>query len=245
VRDAETKQPIASADVNIWYAFIHDACRPQDSRAQTAADGIAHLRAGAYRCDGVMVEAAAKDYLSEQIGVPVDLLDKIEPASPFKTNDLQPVSLVVELYAAPHPTIELIVPTGYRGLVKVELEAQSDAKITPGQRTFRYEVQGSAEDANLPPFLGYRPTPPAVVKVQGPLLFKHLVSADYRGRFADGTEMKPDKLGVMDVGLRWLRCAGSDQFFVVGTQSDFDRVRRSQSFEEGQGRKRRRATQDP
>ncbi len=194
VRDAETKQPIPGANVRIWYPLTDGVYRTPESTGRTGADGVVRLQAATSGCEGMMVAGTAQGYLSEELDVPVTLIQT------------QPASVVVELLAEPRPMVELVVPTEFRGLVKIEVQA--DAPPVPGQRVYQYEVPESG-----------------VVRVQGPPVLQRLMVGDYRARLADGTPL-PQKVGVVDLGLRWLKCEGVNQYFVVGTQSEFDRVRR-------------------
>jgi hypothetical protein len=210
VRDAETKQPIQAAQVKIWYPPTQDAFPYQESSGLSGDDGVARLRAAASGSDGITVESTADGYLAEQVSMVAAAADS--KASGAK--DRPPDSVVVEMYTAPRATIELVVPTGYVGLITVRLEIHDEAKYAPRQRLFRYEVHESG-----------------LAQLTGPPLFRRLVSADYRARYADGTPL-PQKAGPLDTGLRWFKCDGQDQIFVVGTQSDFDRVRRMQAADE-------------
>jgi hypothetical protein len=189
---------------------MSNAHLPQESHGVTGADGVGKLRAAAYQCDGVMVDANAKGYFAASVGVPVEIVDKIKPVSLFAPEELQPVSVVVEMFAEPHPQIELVVPTGFRGLIRAEVNARESIAPQPGVRHFRYEL------------------PPAgVVQIDGSLLFKHVDSSDFCCRYADGTEVPHNELGTLDVGLRWLTCDGNKHLFVIGTLSDYDRIRRN------------------
>ncbi len=67
--------------------------------------------------------------------------------------------------------------------------------------------------------------PSGYVLVTGPSLLRRVFTPDYRARFADGTPIsrQPD---VLEVGFRPLKAEVDIQYFVVGTQSEFDTVRR-------------------
>ena len=55
VCDAETKKPIADADVHLSYPLSRDSRAPFNSSERTGPDGVAHLRAVPYGDFGVRV----------------------------------------------------------------------------------------------------------------------------------------------------------------------------------------------
>ena len=71
--------------------------------------------------------------------------------------------------------------------------------------------------------------------LKGPALLRHLRARDFQARFADGTPL-PREPGALEIGLRWIKCEDEVQYFVVGTQSDFDHVRRRFEIEESRYR---------
>jgi hypothetical protein len=142
-------------------------------------------------------------------GVPVDSLKALTPAGWFEAVEKRPVSLVLEMYAEPRPTVELVLPAGYHGIVKVQMQIRDDAPPQPGQRLFSCVVSKSGE-----------------VQVVGPPVLRRAQPLDFRAKFADGMLVSfPPK--ETEVGLRWLHGSGSEQFFVVGTQVDYDNERRA------------------
>jgi hypothetical protein len=208
VRDAETKKPVPGAEVHISYPLTRPSVAPYDSSGTAGDDGVAHLRAAPFGEAGLRVEASARGYLPEALSVPVQAVDEIPPAPLVGGDRARPVSFVLEVCAGPSPTVELVVPNGFRGLVKAEVQVREDAPCPPGQRCFRYQVEPS----------GY-------VLVTGPPLLRRVFTPDYQARFADGTPIsrQPDLLAV---GFRPLKAEPDVQYFVVGTQSEFDTVRR-------------------
>src|SRR5580704_490058 len=123
VRDAETKEPIPGAEVRITYPFTDPELAPWDSVGRSADDGIARLRAAPYGT-GILMEVTAPGRLSEHKDLSADAVGAIEPAGWFESTDRRPASQVIELYAEPRPTVELVVPAGYRGLVRAEIRVQ-------------------------------------------------------------------------------------------------------------------------
>jgi hypothetical protein len=120
----------------------------------------------------------------------------------------------VELYAAPDFSVELVLPPGYRGLVKAEIQIQDNLAPAKGQRCFRFPVSASGN-----------------VLVKGPSLLERVSARDFQARYGDGpllgTTMDAEK-----VGFRWLKGAGRQHIFVVGTQVDYESLHRQIAPEE-------------
>jgi hypothetical protein len=224
VRDAETKKPIPGAEVKISYPAAREVLAPWESLGTTEADGIARLRAEPYQETGLVVEATAQGYLFEELSVAAETIEAIEPAHFFEKVEQRPAALVLEMYAEPNPTVELVVPTGYRGLVKVEVQIQEDATFPAGQRCFRYPVSVAG-----------------VAQVKGPPFLRRVFSADYRACYADGTPLRQHG-DPEEVGLHWLKYDDTDQYFVVGTQRDYDSYRREMRRTGGQSQPARSGT---
>jgi uncharacterized membrane protein YgcG len=203
-RDAETKQPISGAEVLVAYPLVESFPAPEQSTGTTGNDGVTRVRAAPYGNVGIQVTVAAKGYLSEEKDVSVAVLQAIQPAGWFEAVERRPVNFVVELYAGPQPTVELVVPTGYRGLVKVDLQARDDVACPPGQRLFSYEVP-----------------PSGILSSAGPVLLRRVFGANFTARYADGTPF-PRQAADGALGLWWLRTEGNTQCFVVGTRDEYN-----------------------
>jgi hypothetical protein len=203
VRDAETKKPISGAEVRVAYPLMRASLSPCESTGTAGADGIAHLRMAPAEA-GATLECTARGYLPETLNVTEEGVRKLEPVHLFEDPDQRPTSFVLELYAGPRPTIELILPTSFRGEVKAEVRIDEDAPLPPGQRCFRYRVSPLGE-----------------VQVVGPPLLRRVNPPDYRACYADGTVLSP-QAGPEEVGLRPLKHVGNIQVFVVGTQSEYE-----------------------
>ena len=204
VRDAETKKPIASADVHISYPLSQPEDSPWDSAGVTGKDGVAHLRAAPYGLAGILVEAAAPGYLSEQKSLSVDAVKAVAPGHLFESTDRRPPSLVVDLYAEPRPTIELIIPTGYKGLVKAELQIDENASAPAGERNFRFNVTGAG-----------------TVDIVGSPLLRRVPPVQFRARYADGMPL-PLHAEEPQVGFWWLKSDGDAHTYFVGTHSEYE-----------------------
>jgi hypothetical protein len=209
VRDAETQQPIPGAEVHITYPFEEALRSPSPSSSATGADGVARLTAAPYGDIDLRVAVNAKGYLTEESGLPVKVVQAIEPLHWFEAAESRPVSLVVQLYAAPDPTVELVIPTGYRGQIKAEVQVQEGLAGAPGQRHFSFEVPTSG-----------------VVDLTGPPILRHVCSVAVRARYADGTPLRRDAQGT-EVGFWVLNDEGTYLRFLVGTHDEYNAVARS------------------
>lgn len=206
VRDAETKQPIADAEVHLSYPLSRDSLAPFDYSERTGADGIAHVRAAPYGDFGVRVDASAANYSPQHVTLSTESIQHVEPAHPFEETERRRPEVVVEMYREPRFTIELIVPTGYRGEIKAEVELQDGGTVPPGQRCFRYQVADG------------------FVRINGPGVLRRVNPSDYRACYTDGTPLTETTL--LKVGFRWLHGKGNEQYFFVGTQPEYDMQRR-------------------
>jgi hypothetical protein len=209
VRDAETREPIPGAEVHISYPLSSSAYAPYDSTGTTDGEGIARLRAASYSDAGILVEVNAQGYMYEDKNLSVEQFRSRDPVSPTGSGRTPNVSVVdVELYAEPRPSMELVVPNGYHGLVRAEVHVQDDAPCPPRQRVFSYVV----------PLAG-------VVQVRGPHLLRRVTAADFCARYVDGTPL-PRESKDWDVGFHPLVADEGVYTFVVGTKFEFDDYRR-------------------
>jgi hypothetical protein len=208
VRDAESKKPIANANVHLFYPLSRDSLAPFDSTESTDAEGVAHLRAAPYGNFGVRIEANAAGYLPDQVSISTESIQHVEPVHFLEEPQQRKPEFVVEMYAEPRFTVELIVPRNYRGRIRAEIEARDDLSVPPGQRCFRYEVVDG------------------FVRVKGPsTVVRRVYPSDYHARYADDTPLTGE-MSLQKVGFRWLRGQDKEQYFVVGTQSEYDMERR-------------------
>jgi hypothetical protein len=205
VQDAETKKPISGVDLHVSYPLTRASLSPTESTATTGEDGIARLQVAAPDT-GLTMEGTAPGYLPEVKGLTGEALRKIDLAHLFEDEDRRPPSCIMEMYAGPRPTIELVLPIGFRGQVKAEVQVQEDAASTPRQRCFRCKVDDQGEG-----------------HVIGPPLLRRVFPSDYRARFLDGTAVNP-QAGADEVGLRPLKCEANVQYFLVGTQAEYNEL---------------------
>ncbi|HEY7328407.1 MAG TPA: hypothetical protein VH592_12235 [Gemmataceae bacterium] len=208
VRDAETKKPIADANVHLYYPLSRDSLAPYNSTEHSDGEGVAHLRAAPYGDFGVRVEATAAGYLPDQVSLSTESIQHVEPVHLFEDSQRRKPEFVVEMYHEPHFTVELVVPRSYRGLIKAEIEEQDDTDVPPGQRCFRFQVVDG------------------FVRVKGPgIVLRRVYPSDYHARYDDDTPLSSE-MSLQKVGFRWLRGKDKVQYFVVGTQPEYDMQRR-------------------
>lgn len=216
VRDAETKQPVATAEVYLCQRLAHDEVAPCHSKGFTQSDGIARMRGGSSGAHGLQVQAVAQGYLPEEVNVSADALKKKPVDLPSPEGEQPPADVIVDVYAEPNFSVELVLPPGYRGLVKADIQVSDNFPLTARQRCFRYLVSASGD-----------------VVVKGPSLLRRVSVHDYRARYGNGpllgTTMDAEK-----VGFRWLRGMGNRQLFVVGTQMDYEVLHRQIAPEDSQ-----------
>jgi hypothetical protein len=204
VVDAETKQPIRAASVQIVYPF---APSPWDARGSTGTstdDGVARLRVSAGDDPAVTLEVAALGYLSDEKPLPAAAVKALEPPHLFENTDHRSAAVVVELYAEPRPTVELVLPAGFRGRVRAAVQVRDDVSPTPGQRKFGYEV-----------------APTGTVDVVGPPILHRVFAPDFHLRYADASPLTQNAKE-SEVGYWWLKTEGDVQVFLVGTKGDYD-----------------------
>ncbi|HTU91700.1 MAG TPA: hypothetical protein VMF69_16575 [Gemmataceae bacterium] len=214
VRDAETMKPITTAEVYLCQCLPNDEVAPCYSKGLTQTDGIARLRTEPASEQGIQVQTVAQGYLPEKLDVFADVFKKNASAPSSQPIERRPADVIVDVYSEPNFSVELVLPAGYRGLVKAEVQIRDDLPLPAGQRCFRYPVSASGD-----------------VLVTGPSLLRRVPASEFRARYGNGpflgTAMDAEK-----VGFRLLKSLGSQQYFVVGTQLDYEKVHRQVAPEE-------------
>jgi hypothetical protein len=142
---------------------------------------------------------SAEGYFSEGIlRLPDDVIRACDP-NPHKPRK----QVIVDMFAEPAATVELIVPAGYRGLVRVEV--QEIPPPTVRLRTIQVPVPDSG-----------------IVMIKGPRLLHRADCVDVCLRTSDGIPMESPPEGEA-VGFWRLDSDGEDvHFYLVGTQKDHD-----------------------
>jgi hypothetical protein len=209
VRDAETKAPVPGAKVVIFYPNTDPSVKTRELTAITDASGNAQIR-GVTSDDGLpQVKIAAPGYILEQSALRGDALRSIKANNSFWSlaNHHDPVEYEMSVYRGPAAAVELLVPVGYRGLIKIDVRIREDIVYPPGQRVFIGTVADGA------------------VQVDGSPLLRSECKPMFRARYTNDT-LVPMNVPDNEVGFRWLRTEGRTELFVIGTQADCDNYRR-------------------
>jgi hypothetical protein len=209
VQDAETKQPLPDAEVVLSYHIAQPMFAPPVLRGTTGSDGVVRLPVTPLETSVVMMEVTAPGHVPQRKELPVTIVEAVEPAGLFEKIEKRPTSLIAEVYAEPRPSVDLVVPTGYRGLLKIDIQSQKDVPLALGQRVFSYEVPASGE-----------------LHAAGPTLVGQVYPQGYTARFADGSPLTHEAKG-KEIGFWWLKNEGKVQHFLVGTREEFDHARRA------------------
>ncbi|MBN9521205.1 hypothetical protein J0H58_22240 [bacterium] len=191
VRDAETHAPVPGAEVRLSAPGAE-----QTAAVAAGPDGIAGVvvpRDGA----AVLAQVTAAGYLPRD----ADLTDRFGRGEPA----------VVELFAGPRPTVELVLPDGFRGVVRARVRVGADA---PGA--------GRKFSAVVPPS--------GVVEVAGPAVLAERPGPVFAARYESGGRLASDPADDSAVALRWVWSEGPEEVFVVGTRTDHTSVARELGY---------------
>ena len=210
VIDADSKQPIAEAQTRISYPLAGNFLPPGPSSGRTGNSGIAQLSASSHTDTDALLEVYAEGYIAEHRFLNVEKVKEIKPARLFESLDRRPANLVVEVYSdQPLPTVELLLPAGYRGVVQLEFQIPEDAVGQPGQRQFTFAVP-----------------PSGLMCVTGPAVLKRFPAPIVTARFADSTpiSLKKDKED-WEIGLWTVKFETQKSTYFVGTKAEFAQYR--------------------
>jgi hypothetical protein len=238
VRDAETKKPIPSAQVHISYPLTRSSFAPHESVGTTNNVGIANLEVATCEDSFIMVDAKADGFMSRTLDISSEAERQLKPSYWLSWSKPSIAQFTVEMYALPRFCIEFVLLAEYRGLVKAQVEFQEQIPCPASQRVFNYEVQPDGKVYVLAPkVLGQYP----------PV---------YRAKAADGT-LLTEEMDATKIGFRWLKRDGNDEYFVVGTLTEYESYQRaaisrpgrseehSSDSGKGHGRGGRRNRSDP
>ena len=224
-RDAETHKPITGAVVRVSYP---PACAPSGgpaaSSGYTGSDGVAHLWASPLEDAGVVVEAVSDGYLYETKSLAAEAARAIPQGRPLEMVDQRPPTVVLDMYTEPRPTVELVVPAGYRGLVKAEVRVHDEAWDGGPQAHWWESAAAKARGPLRQRLFRYDVGPSGVVEVTGPPLLLH--DPGFRVRYADDTPVSWQATD-SPLGFWQLRSEGDCHYLVVGTSDDYETLRRS------------------
>ncbi|HEV3383425.1 MAG TPA: hypothetical protein VG097_01350 [Gemmata sp.] len=211
VLDAETKTPVPGAQVAFLYPTSDSSEKTRDITGTTNASGVAQI-SGVSTDDGLpQVRITAPGYVLEQSGLPGSALHSIKENNSFWSSfssHRDPVELPLYVFHGPSAAIELTVPAGYRGMIKVDVRIREDITYPRDQRVFTGTLADGA------------------VQVDGSPLLRSEYKPVYRARYSDDT---PVPMNVQDneVGFRWLRTEGRTELFVIGTRAEWEGFRRA------------------
>jgi hypothetical protein len=199
VQDAETGEPVPGARVRVGYYLLVDPRAPKLRIGTTDDEGLVTLRVAPYEGRAVMV-ATAEGYFTEGMRSLSDAeIGRFEPGDGKRARPF----VVLPMYAEPAAVVELVVPTGYRGLFKVE--TQTDDHLAPRQRLFGVHVE-----------------PSGLAVLKGPGLLQRADGVDLRARYEDGTPLEPaagpDAVGLWELG----EPSEPVRYFFVGTGKEHD-----------------------
>jgi hypothetical protein len=132
VRDAETKEPVPGAEVEGWYFTMLDVFGPFRPEGVTDANGVTTLWVGPDR--GFTLRVDEPGYLMTDADKDHRYFLTL-PKKGGPNDDPRRIDHVIDLPPSPKPTFVVVVPKGYRGLLRVRFEPTEDASFTP-QRTY-------------------------------------------------------------------------------------------------------------
>lgn len=204
VIDAESKKPITNAQVKLTYPMAQSGVSLQESTTPVSGDGIARIKVSSTSDYGVILAASADGYLSTDLTISNDSVRHLSAAGVFDRGDHRAPNYRLELYAGPDFSIELAVPTGYRGLIRAKPKFEDQFTFRAGLRHFQFNVSSNGQ-----------------VELAGPAVLRHILPVDYSATFADGTAIAKNADETI-VGIKYWKMEGADQLFVVGTKSEIE-----------------------
>jgi len=202
VFDAESGKPIAGAKVETYYLYVLDPFAPKTASAVTNDHGEAEMKVAVHFPREI--DASADGFIAFR--------SPPGPPAPDKVFNLW-------LYRLPQPTVEIVVPNGYRGRLDIVWErSNSLIQEEPGKRRFVFHASANGI---------------AQVKASPLLLDDQLfVFAGTSGRYENGAPIPQAdyRVGPNDIALRWIDVRWVDNgdhrtIYVVGTKSDEDQYR--------------------
>jgi hypothetical protein len=217
VRDAESGQPIAGAQVEFSHPILQAwqtsgpvvGVTRSDGIARISSDGIARLLNPpiGYVEDTLYIEVKVKDYQPYATLLSKESIEQIKAFGVFESANQRPAEVVMWLYADPQFKVELVVPRGYRGPVRATIQIQDELVCPLGQRVFSYRVESGS------------------VRVIGPTALRRVRPAMFVGKYEDGNIINSDGADKSTVVLRWLKQEDDYELFYVGDASEIDKYR--------------------
>jgi hypothetical protein len=210
VIDADSKQPIPQAQTRVSYPLAGNFLPPGPSSGRTGNSGVAQLSASAHTDTDALLEVYADGYIAEHRFLTVEKVREIKSAGLFESLDKRPANFIVEVYSdQPLPTVELVAPTGYHGVLQLEFQIPEDAPGQPGQRQFTFAVP-----------------PSGLVCVTGPAVLRRFPAPIITAKFADGGPISLKKeMEDWETGLWTVKFETKKSTYFVGTKSEFAQYR--------------------
>jgi uncharacterized membrane protein YgcG len=206
VRDAETKAPIAGATVNVSMPHTGEEGKTET----TLPNGMARVLFTPTTGEPVMVEATAAGYISDSSVVGEPTVAAVATYPMFGAALPHKPDFTLDLYAGPKFAIEVVLPTGYRGVVRTSFEFRENFAIPKGQRLFSFDANPKGEVAGA-----------------GPAILKNVAASDYRAR-ENGLQTPADDPN--GLALRWLKSEDGKDVFYYGTKAEFDQYRKDNNI---------------
>lgn len=198
VLDGDTREPVGGATVRVSYPNMLDFTAPRPTEATTDRNGLATLRVADYRWH--WVRADHSDYrVSDDFRLDATEFREL----PKRGDGRVKHTFLAYSNSTPRPTVELVVPNGYRGPVKIRYETEEQP--TAGRRSFKFQV-----------------SPTGHVTIRGPRLVAERPKPDFAVAYEDGTAISShgsqDRPG--QDAFRWVHCGTDSDLYVIGTEAD-------------------------
>jgi hypothetical protein len=223
VTDAETRKPISTAVLRTDYPPIGlygaREILPENVTVRTGQDGIARLNLPADKhWVSLSANVEAPGYLPLGVGLDARTVRAVDPAKPGAEPTFH-----LEMYAAPAPVIELVLPDGFRGPLLVK-KADSREPAPGNLLTYPPPTRTGENGSDIRPgqrLVTLKVPPTGIVEVDctGILRYADLNERGIRVRYANGTALRNST----DDGAIALRSVGSInelEYFVIGTGRD-------------------------
>jgi hypothetical protein len=132
VQDAETKQPIEGVGIDPKYIGLFV---PQVNGGVTDANGKLTLFMDT-KAESLSIAAGIEGYQSESNMWGTAIQKRLFP----RPGSLWGSNFVLEMYKDPAAEMNLVIPTGYRGVVLIQFAPMDSPPQQIGQRIFSYEL---------------------------------------------------------------------------------------------------------
>ena len=209
VRDAETKQPLPTAEVRFSDPLTQPSTTLVGPGEKTDPNGVARLEVTPNGLHDDRFQVSASGYQPYFKLVSDKELQEISPAGFFEKVETRPPNYVVELYSGEPFGVDIVLPLGYHGLIKVKVvKPKREVPCPIGQRRFTFVA-----------------SPPGELEITGPSVIQNVPIAAYRGRYADGTPLD-NRMETNKVAFRWIKHDEDFDYFVTGTLEEWNRYRR-------------------